>query len=321
MEKKALEVVEFYKQDIEILRELGHQLSVATKWSAINWSADVLYIWWWTYAFLPILIGKIFNKKTIITGTFNYCCPMMNRDFFRRNWFERFLIKFSAKYAGLNVLVSKHEYDAMLKDWKLKNLYYSPHCVDIKKYKPSNTRKKDLIFTICWIAEENLKRKCLPEIVQAAKLLVQNNFQLKFIIAGRKGNGFLNLKRMIEKNNLSDNFEVIGQISEEEKISYLQTCTIYLQPSKYEGFGLAIAEAMSCGAPVISSDVGEVREVVGEAGIILKGCSPEEIAGVIIDLLGNEYKREQLSKWAREKIVRDFPRIRRKKELEKILKY
>lgn len=51
----------------------------------------------------------------------------------------------------------------------------------------------------------------------------------------------------------------------------MQESTIYLQPTLYEGFGFAIAEAMSCGLPVVYLSVGSVPEVVGDVGLYCAG--------------------------------------------------
>lgn len=319
IEQSVLDVVLFYRQDIEALKTLGYEVFITTRWYKINWRSDVIFIWWWTYAFFPVLIGKILNKKTIITGTFNYRCPKGYKDFYRRDWLQRFLIKFSTKFAGANLLVSKREYIAIKREWKFKNLYYNPHAVDTEIYRSGASRSDHLIFTICWTGKENIRRKCIPEIIESVVLLKKQNSNLEFILAGRVGDGFALVRSLIEKNNLSDCFKLVGELSEEDKIDYLQRCTIYLQPSRYEGFGLAIAEAMSCGAPVISSDVGEVKEVVGNAGVLLCGCSPEEISETVTDLLNNANKRRELGHKARQKIVKDFPKIRRVKGLKKVI--
>lgn len=317
--KKVLKVIEFYKQDIEILNELGYGVKIATKWSEIDLRSDVIFIWWWTYAFVPVLLGKLFSIKTIITGTFNFRCPLVNRDYSRRKWFQRKLIKFSTKFCNANILVSKHEYGLLSSEWDYNNFYYSPHCVDNIKYGYSKKREDNLIFLICWTERLNIQRKCLYEVIEAAEILKNTQYNLKFIIAGRKGDGFEDISNIIKQKKLTDTIKLIGEIDEQDKISFLQKCTIYLQPSKYEGFGLAIAEAMSCGAPVISSDAGEVKNVIGKAGVLLPYCKPDIIADSIIALINSTSKRQELSKMARKKIETDFPKSRRKDEIKKII--
>ena len=271
VDRSALSVVEFYKQDIEILKSLGHEIKIATSYKEIDWSSNIIFIWWWTYALYPVVRARLSNKRTIITGTFNYRAPDSTGDFFRRPLWQRILIKKAIQLSSINILVSKNEFNQIEHDWKLKNMYYSPHVVDVEKYIPNNgnRRNSNYFFSIIWTGRFNLQRKCLPEILESAKIVLTKRPELKFYIAGRKGDGFEKIKKIIDDLGLANNVLLLGEISEEKKIQYLQDCLIYLQPSKYEGFGLAIAEAMSCGAPVITSDVGEVKNVVGNSGVFI----------------------------------------------------
>jgi glycosyltransferase involved in cell wall biosynthesis len=66
----------------------------------------------------------------------------------------------------------------------------------------------------------------------------------------------------------------LGAVSDGEKHQLLGSCTAFVWPSRYEGFGLPPLEAMQTGAPVISSDRSAMPEVVGEAGILV---SPDDI--------------------------------------------
>ena len=320
VDKEALSIVEFYKQDIEILKELGHEVHIATSYKEISWSSDLIFVWWWTYAFFPVFLGKILRKPVIITGTFNYYAPESPIDFFRRPLWQRLLIKYAIKNATHNILVSKNEFDLISNDWKLKNISYSPHVVDTQKYVPAEKNfHEKYIFSIIWTGKTNLLRKCLPEIIESAEEVLKKEKNLKFIIAGRKGDGFEFVQSLIESKKLTEKVVLLGEISEEEKIKYLQNCLIYLQPSKYEGFGLAVAEAMSCGAPVITTDVGEVENVVGEAGILLSGYDPTEITEAIFKLLNSESYRFELGQKARARILNNFGQDVRKKDIKKII--
>lgn len=320
VDKKALSIIEFYNQDIEILKSLGHELNLATKYSEIDWKSDIIFIWWWTYAFYPVFIARLLGKKTIITGTFNYLAPEAASDYFRRPFWQRKLIKYSIKNANQNILVSKHEYRLIKKDWKLENLFYSPHTVDTDLYIPNNSQKAtNFIFTLIWTGKLNMERKCLSEIVETAKSVTEKHADLKFFIAGRKGDGFEDANNLIIEANLTNKVILLGEISLEEKIKYLQDCTLYLQPSKYEGFGLAMAEAMSCGAPVITSDVGEVKNVIGDAGILLSGHNIKEITTAVETLLGDINLRAKISKAARKRILNNFAINVRKNDFKNII--
>ena len=70
--KTLLHTVEYYRQDIQTLQSLGHEVIPCTKYREIPKSFDALFIWWWTYAAVPVVFARILRKPSIITGTYNF---------------------------------------------------------------------------------------------------------------------------------------------------------------------------------------------------------------------------------------------------------
>jgi glycosyltransferase involved in cell wall biosynthesis len=119
--------------------------------------------------------------------------------------------------------------------------------------------------------------------------------KIKLVIAGKKNNAYEDLLAAVGKLNLNEHVIFTDAISEAEKIKYLQTCSIYLQPTEVEGFGLAILEAMVCGAPIISTKTGTVPEVMGDGGIYVEKNNSEDIAEAIISILSNKELAKKIS--------------------------
>ena len=71
---------------------------------------------------------------------------------------------------------------------------------------------------------------------------------------------------------------------------------IFVFPSLYEGFGLPVLEAMSCGVPVACSDISSIPEVAGEAALLFNPYSEESIAEGLKTLLGDSQLRERYGK-------------------------
>ena len=70
--------------------------------------------------------------------------------------------------------------------------------------------------------------------------------------------------------------------------------TVLIYPSKYEGFGIPILEAMSLGGPVISSNVSSLPEVYGDAALGFSPNSSDELINCINEVLFDKFQREKL---------------------------
>jgi glycosyltransferase involved in cell wall biosynthesis len=97
-------------------------------------------------------------------------------------------------------------------------------------------------------------------------------------------------KSRVEKAVILTNF-----VLKEELAALYTLCTVFVFPSLYEGFGLPIAEAMCCGAPVIAGNSSSLPEVVGESGVLVDAASAEELSGAMLKLLTDEKLRLEMS--------------------------
>lgn len=136
--------------------------------------------------------------------------------------------------------------------------------------------------------------------------------------------------RSPSRYNIQDKVVFTGRTSELELQALYLGAQIYVQPSITEGFGLPILEAMSSGVPVISSDGGALREVVGEAGMIVKILNPkftnsqmgnqfpERLAEAMKTIVGDKKLQKKLIAMGRER-VREFGWDRAARETLKVL--
>jgi glycosyltransferase involved in cell wall biosynthesis len=105
-----------------------------------------------------------------------------------------------------------------------------------------------------------------------------------------------------------DNVEFTGWLSDEDLHAAYRRAAVYVQASRHEGFGLAVAEAMLAGCVPVVMNVTAMPEVVGDAGVLIESQEPEAVAeGVRRALdLGPDAARR-----ARERILTAFPMERR----------
>ena len=88
----------------------------------------------------------------------------------------------------------------------------------------------------------------------------------------------------------------LGFVSKEELILLYNIATVFTMPSLYEGFGLPILEAMSCGCPVVTSKEGSIPEISGEACRYVNAYDVDNIAQGIKEVFSNQSLQNELSK-------------------------
>jgi len=110
-----------------------------------------------------------------------------------------------------------------------------------------------------------------------------------------------------ERLGVGHRIEVTGRLSPERLREEYCRCTLLVQPSLYEGFGLPAAEALACGTPVVATAVGAVPEVVTpETGVLVPPRDPAALADAIAALLDDPARRERMGAAGRRLVEREF---------------
>lgn len=308
VEREALERIEFYAQDIQILKDAGCEINFVSAVHRLR-PADLFFVWWWTWALAPIVFAKTLRRPVLVTGTLD-----INYYEARPAW-HQVIMRRAFALADANVFVSQLEYGGIPQLFPVRNPLYIPHCVDHLFYRPNGRRADDLICTVGWLQQPNATRKCIAEVVHAAALIHRERSDVRFVIAGAKGNFAEEAVALARRLGADAYVDFPGSISREVKLRLMTECTVYLQPTRYEGFGLAILEAMSCGAPVVTSARGAVPEVVGDTAIMVDGTSPASIAGGVLQYLNNRPLRDEKGWQARERAVARFQYAERRDKM------
>jgi glycosyltransferase involved in cell wall biosynthesis len=82
-----------------------------------------------------------------------------------------------------------------------------------------------------------------------------------------------------------NNIHYLGRVSDEELVRLYNEAVGFISPSLYEGFGLPLLEAMSCGCPVLASDIPASREVCGHAALYFDPNDTDAIRQAIVHFL------------------------------------
>ncbi|HVL95165.1 MAG TPA: glycosyltransferase family 4 protein [Solirubrobacteraceae bacterium] len=151
-------------------------------------------------------------------------------------------------------------------------------------------------LTVGVVDGPNLARKGLEPFVRAAALLPD----VPFTLAGRVDDAAA-AERL--RAAAAPNVRLAGFLSDDELGQAYAGAAVYVQASRHEGFGMAVAEAMLAGCVPVVTDSGALPEVVGDAGVVIAEASPEAVAdGVRRALaLGPDARRR-----ARERVLGRF---------------
>ncbi len=307
-----LERAEFYAQDLKILREIGFDVRVATSPRELV-VADLYFCWWWTWAFIPATLAQLLGRPLVVTGVFDL------KEFDTRGPVQRALMRYALRAASGNVFLSAMEQTQVKRRFDVSRSHYIPMGVETRLYQPNGSVREDMILSVAWLQAGNAERKGLPESILATQLLQRRRPSVRLLVAGEKASGYPRLRDLVASLGASDYVTFLGAIPKNEKIGLMQRCKVYVQPSQFEGFGVAILEAMSCGAAVLTRPVGAVPEVVGDAAFLVEEPGVEALEAGLLELFENDRLRTALGQRARARAETEFPYERRKRELAELI--
>lgn len=140
-------------------------------------------------------------------------------------------------------------------------------------------------------------RKNLPLLLHALRVCrdrhPDRNYQL--VAAGSRGWREKPIIEQIEQLRLGDAVTLLGNVTDDDLHWLYANTRIYANPSRYEGFGLPLLEALACGAPCIASDVSSLPEVGGKAVQYLPVDDPGAWADAIELIWSDEVLRAEMS--------------------------
>jgi glycosyltransferase involved in cell wall biosynthesis len=144
-------------------------------------------------------------------------------------------------------------------------------------------------------------------LVEAARRLREQNPSLMFRVwMGGTGPQENVVREAIRVNALADRVEILGPIPQEELYKRIAAAHAVVMPSAYEGFGIAILEAMTAGRAVITTNVGGATEIISaaEQGLLVPR-TPEAYASAMASLAFNPDRATAIGEAARTR-SRDF---------------
>ena len=176
--------------------------------------------------------------------------------------------------------------------------------IDIKTFKSRETIKiiKNRIVTT---ASADIPLKGLKYLIRSLPRVLEEFPDTHLQVIGKTPEGGA-IRKLINKLDLVDKISFHSELSELEVVAIYSSAEIAVIPSLYEGFGFGAGEAMACGVPLISTTSGGLKEVIGDAAIIVESGSSEDIESAVIDLFSDQTKQELYSRLGRERMENKF---------------
>lgn len=160
--------------------------------------------------------------------------------------------------------------------------------VDSKKFNPNITKqyvngKPQLLFVGVLYEHKNV-----IELIKMVKELKTKYPEINLQIVG-DGDDFSNLQQKIKGFKLEESIELLGKISNDELKLRYASCDIYVTASKHEMLDIPVIEAMSCGKPVVISDLDAHKELIklSQAGLTFPLNEMNELPNKIIEVYEN----------------------------------
>jgi glycosyltransferase involved in cell wall biosynthesis len=139
-------------------------------------------------------------------------------------------------------------------------------------------------------------RKNLLRLVQAYRLLLERrpDFSLRLVLCGRTGAESHEILRTVRALGRPGQVIVTGAVPDADLAVLYRTASACAMPSRYEGFGLPLIEAMASAVPVISSNASCLPEIAGDAALYFHPESVEEMAECMERVLSDSALRDAL---------------------------
>lgn len=179
-------------------------------------------------------------------------------------------------------------------------------------FRPANNPERDREIRLEYLGEDKpfvlfvgsmSERRNIPMLMKAFSLLKEREQLPHYLLMIGQNHEQIPLAQLAEKFGIADSFvHEVGSFSHHSEIVPIYNAAeVFVLPSFTEGFSLTLAEAMACGAPVITSSQSSLGEVANGYGITLDELNEESLAEAITKVLVNPELRSQLAQLSLER--------------------
>jgi glycosyltransferase involved in cell wall biosynthesis len=140
-----------------------------------------------------------------------------------------------------------------------------------------------------------LRQRKDPETsIRALADLVQQGHDLRLVFAGKQQMDPSELETIARRANVHERVIFLGYVPREDLPDLYRDAAAFVLPSRLEGFGLPLVEAMASGTPVVAADTSSIPEVVGPAGVLFPAGDHHALGRAVGELLDRPESRRAL---------------------------
>lgn len=132
-------------------------------------------------------------------------------------------------------------------------------------------------------------------VVSFAELRNRYRIDARLAVVGFPDPRYPEAQKLASSLRISDSVDWLGFLSESELVSAYQRAAVLVLPSRFEGFGLPVLEAMACGTPVVCTRAGGLPEVAGEAAEYVLPGDTRQLCRTLMKILTDEASHSRLS--------------------------
>ncbi len=225
------------------------------------------------------------------------------------------LMKFSIESSDAVTAVSRFLRDETVNNYDVeKEIEVIPNFVDTETFRPIDSRNRRRLLAPngekLLVHTSNFREvKRVKDAIRALKVMLDHGVKAKLLLIG-DGPDRGECQALARELGIWQQTRFLGK--QTELASLLSSSDVFVIPSGNESFGLSALEAMACGVPVVSSDVGGLPElnIDGETGFVVPVGDVDALADRMMNLLGDRQLHARMAKAAYRRATEEFTKER-----------
>lgn len=143
--------------------------------------------------------------------------------------------------------------------------------------------------------------KNVPTLLRAFRMVLAEYPALHLVLGGRGGIEDPEIPQLLSDAALARRVRILEPLPDEEMSVLYSAARVFVLPSRNEGFGFPLVEAMACGTPCICADAASLPEVAGDAALLFPPEDPAALAGALRRVLGDPALAAELAARGRQR--------------------